>query len=120
MDAGETAACVTAMERMERVVIEDVIQSSIFIGSDALEVLLNEGVRSVQSTPLVSRSGKLLGILSTHFSEIHALSEHELILVIFWLGRLQILSNTNKESTRTETTVFLKESTRSSALWCRA
>ena len=81
MDAGEAAACVTAMERMERVVIEDVIQSPTFIGSDALEVLLNERVRSVQSTPLVSRSGKLLGIISTHFSKIHAPSERELILV---------------------------------------
>jgi GAF domain-containing protein len=81
VDAGEAAACGTAMKRMERVVIEDVTQSSIFIGSDALEVLLTEGVRSVQSTPLVSRSGKLLGILSTHFSKIHAFSEHELMLV---------------------------------------
>ena len=81
VDAGEAAACGTAMKRMERVVIEDVTQSPIFIGSDALDVLLNEGVRSVQSTPLVSRSGKLLGIISTHFSQIHTLSEHELMLI---------------------------------------
>ena len=47
----------------------------------ALGVLLNEGVKSVQSTPLVSRSGKLLGILSTHFSKIHTLPEHELMLI---------------------------------------
>jgi PAS domain S-box-containing protein len=81
VDVGEAAACGTAMKRMERVVIEDVIQSSIFIGSDALKVLLNEGVLGIQSTPLISRSGKLLGILSTHFSKIHAFSEHELMLV---------------------------------------
>ncbi|MGD0510792.1 MAG: GAF domain-containing protein, partial [Candidatus Micrarchaeaceae archaeon] len=78
---GEAAACGTAMKLMERVVIEDVTQSPIFVGSDALEVLLNEGVRSVQSTPLVTRSGKLLGILSTHFSKISTLSERELMLV---------------------------------------
>ena len=80
VDAGEATACVTAMKRMERGV-EDITQSPIFIGSDALNVLLNEGVLGVQSTPLVSRSGKLLGILSTHFSNIHALSERELMLV---------------------------------------
>ena len=81
VDAGGAAACGTAMKRMERVVIEDVIQSPIFSGSDALDVLLNEGVLGIQSTPLISRSGKLLGILSTHFSKIHAFSEHELMLV---------------------------------------
>jgi PAS domain S-box-containing protein len=80
VDAEEAAACGTAMKRMERVVIEDVTQSSIFVGSDALKVLLNEGVLGVQSTPLVSRSGKLLGIISTHFSHICTLSEHELML----------------------------------------
>ena len=69
------------MKRMERVVIEDVTQSPIFIGSDALAVLLNEGVLGVQSTPLVSRSGKLLGILSTYFSQTCTLSEHELMLI---------------------------------------
>ena len=81
VDAGEAAACRTAMERMERVIIEDVIRSPIFVGSDALEVLLTEGVRSVQSTPLVSRSGKLLGIVSTYFIKISTLSERELMLV---------------------------------------
>jgi PAS domain S-box-containing protein len=81
VEAGEAAACSTVMKRMERVVIEDVTQSPIFIGSDALEVLLNEGVLGVQSTPLVSRSGKLLGILSTHFSKIRTLPERELMLV---------------------------------------
>lgn len=118
--AGEAAACGTSMKRMERVIIEDVTQSPLFIGSDALAVLLNEGVLGIQSTPLVSRSGKFLGILSTHFSKIHTPSERELMLVdIFWLGRLQILSNTSKASTRKETTLFLKESTGSSALSCR-
>jgi GAF domain-containing protein len=65
---------------MERVIIEDVTRSPLFIGRDALKVLLNAGVRSVQSTPLISRSGKLLGIISTHFSKIHVLPERELML----------------------------------------
>jgi GTP-binding protein EngB required for normal cell division len=47
VDAGEATTCRTAMERMERVIIEDVTRSPIFVGSDALEVLLTEGVRSI-------------------------------------------------------------------------
>jgi len=61
------AACGTALERRERVIVEDVTASPIFRGTPALEVLLNAGVRAVQSTPLVSPSGSVLGILSTHW-----------------------------------------------------
>jgi PAS domain S-box-containing protein len=61
------AACGTAMLNEKRVVIEDVSTSPIFAGTRELDVLLTAGVRAVQSTPLVSRSGILVGILSTHY-----------------------------------------------------
>ncbi|MDY9925835.1 PAS domain S-box protein [Methanosarcina sp.] len=77
----EAAACGAAMKRMERVIVEDITRSPIFLGSDALDMLLSEGVRAVQSTPLVSRSGQFIGIISTHFSQIHMPSERELILI---------------------------------------
>jgi hypothetical protein len=47
VDAGEAAACRTAMERMERVIIENVTRSPRFVGRDALEVLLTEGIIGV-------------------------------------------------------------------------
>jgi PAS domain S-box-containing protein len=81
VDPGESAACGAAMERLERVVVEDVTLSPIFRGSEALDVLQREGVRAVQSTPLVSRTGQLLGMISTHFVKVHALSERELQLI---------------------------------------
>jgi len=81
VDTGEAAACGTSMKRMERVIVEDITQSPIFLGSDALDMLLSEGVKAVQSTPLVSRSGQFIGIISTHFSQIHMPSERELILI---------------------------------------
>jgi PAS domain S-box-containing protein len=59
--------CGTALERGERVIVEDVEQSPIFAGAPALEIQLKAGVRAVQSTPLVSRSGTIIGILSTHY-----------------------------------------------------
>ena len=59
--------CRAALERVERVIVEDVEQSPIFAGSPALEVQLRAGVRAVQSTPLVGRAGEPLGMLSTHY-----------------------------------------------------
>ncbi len=81
VDAGEAATCGIVMKKMERVVIHDITCSPIFSGSKALGILLDEGVRAVQSTPLVNRSGKLLGIISTHYSKVHVPDEHELRLI---------------------------------------
>jgi PAS domain S-box-containing protein len=55
------------MRRGARVVIEDVTTSPVFAGTPALDVLLAAGVRAVQSTPLVGRSGQLVGMLSAHY-----------------------------------------------------
>ena len=63
----EQAALVTSLQ--ERVIVEDVTASSIFAGTPALDVMLAAGARSVQSTPLASRSGHLLGMFSTHYHE---------------------------------------------------
>jgi GAF domain-containing protein len=63
----EPSTCGTAARLGSRVIIEDVTQSKIFAGQAALKVLLDAGVRAVQSTPLLSSSGKLLGMISTHF-----------------------------------------------------
>lgn len=65
---GETTACGTAMERGRRIVVEDVESSSIF-DAKCRQAMLDAGARAVQSTPLITRSGKLLGMLSTHFRQ---------------------------------------------------
>jgi PAS domain S-box-containing protein len=61
------AACGSAMQQGARVVIEDVRTSPVFVGTPALDVLLDAGVLAVESTPLVARSGRLVGMLSTHY-----------------------------------------------------
>jgi GAF domain-containing protein len=48
--------------------VHDVTESEIFGRGRGLEVLLDSGVRSVQSTPVMGTSGQLLGVLSTHSS----------------------------------------------------
>ena len=74
----EPSTCGTAARLGSRVIIEDVSQSKIFAGQTALKVLLDAGVRAVQSTPLLSSSGKLLGMISTHFDSPHRPTEREL------------------------------------------
>jgi len=62
------AVCGASFRRRGRVVVEDVTQSPIFWGTNALEVPLDAPVRAVQSSPLIGGSGAILGIVSTHWS----------------------------------------------------
>jgi PAS domain S-box-containing protein len=71
-------SCGTALERGERVMVQDIEQSPIFVGTAALDIQRRAGVRAVQSTPLVSRSGKPLGMFSTHYKIPDRLDERAL------------------------------------------
>lgn len=57
--------CGTAFKTRAQIIVEDVAESPI-LGTPALEVVLDAGVRAVLSTPLVGSTGSILGILSTH------------------------------------------------------
>lgn len=63
------ASCGAALNQARRVIVPDVRKSPIFAGTPSLRVLLDAGVRAVQSTPLVSPSGELVGVLSTHYQD---------------------------------------------------
>ncbi|BCS52245.1 PAS domain S-box protein [Geobacter sp. SVR] len=71
----------TALGHGERVIVEDIEHNPIFSGTEVLEIQLRVGVRAVQSTPLVSRSGSLLGMLSTHYKAPHRPNNRELRLL---------------------------------------
>jgi PAS domain S-box-containing protein len=70
--------CGEATKRGERVVVPDVEASPLFAGTPSLVILREAGVRAVQSTPLLSRSGKLLGILTTQWAKPFRPDEHDL------------------------------------------
>lgn len=63
--------CGTAAATDQRVVVEDVERSDLFAGSEELEMQRRAGVKGVQSTPLLSWSGEVVGVLSTHFKAVH-------------------------------------------------
>jgi hypothetical protein len=72
-------ACGTCYEQRRRVVIEDVEVDPIF----ALyrEAARGAGFRACHSTPLITRSGNIIGVLSVHFRQPHRPSERETRLI---------------------------------------
>jgi signal transduction histidine kinase/ActR/RegA family two-component response regulator len=68
-------ACGTCYEQRRRVVVEDVETDPLF----ALyrEAARDAGFRSCHSTPLITRGGNIIGVLSVHFPEPQRPSERE-------------------------------------------
>lgn len=75
------SACGVALHSKQRVVVENINESEIFAGKPSLEAMRQADVLAVQSLPLISSAGKVLGIISTHFSNAHQPSEQELRLL---------------------------------------
>jgi PAS domain S-box-containing protein len=78
---GGLSACELAVDRQQRVIVEDVRQSALFVGSPALTAMNKASVRAVQSTPLISSGGHILGVITTHLSLPRRPSEQELRLM---------------------------------------
>ena len=77
---GPTActSCAQAMRTGARVAVADVRTCDFMAGSGDLQGYLQAGVLSILTTPLISRSGALLGMLSTHWREPHEMSPGEI------------------------------------------
>lgn len=71
----DSAACGRAMQRRRRVIIDDVETDPDY--APHREIAASAGFRAVQFTPLFSRSGEQLGMISTHFRQPHHPSEHD-------------------------------------------
>ncbi len=73
--------CSAALRRGERVVIPDIADSGDFYEPQLRKAMLEAGVRSVQATPLVSRQGEILGMISTHWQRPHGAQGPDLRLL---------------------------------------
>jgi len=76
------------MKSRSRVVVQDVAQNPSVFGQTKPRDSAAEEVRSVQSTPLISASNELVGMLSTHYRMPHAFSEHSLQQVDIMTSRV--------------------------------
>lgn len=74
--AGST--CGAALRTGQRVIAVDIEKCDFMTGSEDREVYLQTGIHACQTTPLLSRSGKILGMVSTHWRQPHKPSERDL------------------------------------------
>ena len=81
VDANCRTACGQALDAGHRVVFSDVRTMTDLLGPELLAVYEETGIVAIQTTPLKSRTGRIVGMLSTHWSYPHEPSEHELRLL---------------------------------------
>lgn len=81
VDQRADVICAAMLRKPQGLVIEEVAGNEMFSGTDAGEVLLSAGVHALQATPLASRAGRVVGVLSTHFTQRTRLGEQELGLM---------------------------------------
>jgi signal transduction histidine kinase/ActR/RegA family two-component response regulator len=70
--------CGRALQTRQRVIVPDVDACDWIVGSEHGAFYRLSGIRAVQTTPLVSRNGQLLGMISTHWHAVHEPTESEL------------------------------------------
>ena len=73
-----TTTCGVALRVRQRFCIADVEQWHEIKGSADHAEYRRSGIRAVQSTPLISRSGAVLGMVSTHWTQPYTASDSEL------------------------------------------
>ena len=75
--AEAASACGRAVRSGKRVLVSDVERCEFLAGTQDLTEYRRSGIRAVQSTPLQSRSGQPLGMISTHWWTPHATTESD-------------------------------------------
>ena len=75
--AEASSTCGRALRDNERVLVTDIDSCEYMAGSQDHDEYRRSGIRAVQSTPLRSRSGRPLGMLSTHWRTPHAPTEND-------------------------------------------
>jgi PAS domain S-box-containing protein len=77
--AGSTTTCGLALKHKTRSVISDV-NARKEVSKEDLKEYHRSGIVATQSTPLITRSGKCVGMMSTHWKRVYEPSERELAL----------------------------------------
>lgn len=75
------SSCTAALKSGQRAIIPDFETWDEIAGTEDLQAFRRTGIRSAQTTPLLSRTGALLGMISTHWAYPHQPSERDLRLL---------------------------------------
>jgi len=71
VEVGAGSTCSKALSDNQRVVVPDIEACEFMAGTPDQQEYRRSGIRAVQSTPLRSRTGRPLGMLSTHWRSPH-------------------------------------------------
>ena len=74
-------ACGSALRHGERVIVPDVRAVDFLRDSESSRYFSLSGIVAVQSTPLTTREGRTIGMISTHWRGVHTPAERELGLL---------------------------------------
>ena len=80
VDAEVGSTCGVALRDNIRVLVTDVEFCDFMAGTEDLEEFRRSGIRAVQSTPLQSRAGRPIGMISTHWHAPHTPTEDDFML----------------------------------------
>lgn len=108
--AGRTTSCGMALQAGRRMIIDDFETCADVAGSADLAAFRAGGVRAAQSTPLLSRGGELVGMISTHWKHAHVPAERDLRLLDILARQAADLieRNTSAEALRAQTRRLLE------------
>jgi GAF domain-containing protein len=73
--ADSKTTCAMALRSHRRVVAPDIISCDFMVDSEYQKLCFQAGIHGCQSTPLMDRRGKIVGIISTHWRTPHQPSE---------------------------------------------
>ncbi|MGY2134912.1 PAS domain S-box protein [Hymenobacter sp. HD11105] len=78
---GLETGCEVARVQRKRLIIEDTVGFEGLAGTEAGAAAYADGIRASQSTPMTSRAGETMGVISTQFRQPHRPSDHVLRLM---------------------------------------
>lgn len=81
VSAETTTSCGSALRHGKRVIVRDVHADAAIRDSESGRQYELSGIAAVQSTPLTTRDGRVMGMISTHWREVHTPDERELRLL---------------------------------------
>ncbi|QLG64076.1 GAF domain-containing protein [Halorarum salinum] len=111
VDPESSSTCSVALETDQRVVVSDVETCEFMADTGDLEMYLRNDIRAVQTTPLISRSGTTVGMISTHWRTPHEPSEDTLhLLDLLARQAADLIERTQAEQALRERERRLKES----------
>ncbi|MGB4397935.1 MAG: GAF domain-containing protein [Daejeonella sp.] len=76
-----SSSCAEVLKTRRRVIIHDHRTADFMKDSPTLSVFIEAGILSAQSTPIYSRTGVLLGMISTHWNTPYTPQQYQLDLI---------------------------------------